>query len=360
MPEQRILTFAQALHEALDICLARDRRVYLMGLGVADPKGVFGTTLGLVEKYGTERVLETPVSENAMTGIAIGSSLLGERPVLMHQRVEFALLSFDQIVNNAAKWHYMYGGQASVPMVIRLVIGRGWGQGAQHSQSLENVFAHIPGLKVVMPATVHDAKGMLIAAIEDDNPIIFLEHRWLHYTKGPVPEGHYAVPLGRPRIACEGRDVTIVATSYMVVESLLAAEVLRAVGCSAEVIDVRTLRPLDIAPIVESVAKTGRLITVDVGWRICGFGAEVVASIVERCMDGLKAPPVRLGMADHPSPSSPGLIPGFYPRAEDIVERVAEMTGLERDGIAEARRHVFSEREALPLDVPDPHFSGPF
>src|SRR5439155_14037220 len=229
----RDLKFFQAINEALDLCMASDPAVYLMGLGVPDPKGIFGTTLGLKEKYGPARVLDMPTSENGMTGVAIGSALVGMRPVMVHQRIEFALLAVEQIVNQAAKWHYMFAGQMRVPMVIRLVIGRGWGQGPQHSQSLQSWFAHIPGLKVVMPASPYDAKGLLISSVEDNNPVIFLEHRWLHNTFGAVPEGVYRVPLGKARVLRSGKDLSFVAISYMVLEALRAAEILARFGIQA-------------------------------------------------------------------------------------------------------------------------------
>ena len=225
--------------------MAKDPSVYIMGLGVPDPKGVFGTTLGLQQKYGLKRVLDIPLSENAMTGVATGSALVGMRPIITHQRVDFALNAMEQMVNQAAKWHYMFGGQNRVPLVIRMIIGRGWGQGPQHPQSLQSWFAHVPGLRVVMPTTPHDAKGLLISSIEDDNPVIFIEHRWLHGISDHVPEGIYRVPLGKARVVREGRRVTIVATSYMVLESLRASETLSESGIEAEVIDVRCLRPLD-------------------------------------------------------------------------------------------------------------------
>src|SRR5258708_18997424 len=190
-----IQKFHEALLDATDICVARDPNVYLMGLGVPDPKGIFGTTLGLQQKYGPKRVLDMPVSENGMTGVALGSALVGMRPILTHQRLDFALLAMEQMVNQAAKWHYTFGGELKVPMVIRLIIGRGWGQGPQHSQSLHAWFAHVPGLKVVMPATPADAKGLFIASVEDNNPVIFIDHRWLHNITGQVPKGHYTVPI---------------------------------------------------------------------------------------------------------------------------------------------------------------------
>src|SRR3989344_1474080 len=197
MPRKRIINGAQAIREALDQSLAKDPRVFVVGEGVPDPKGVFGTSIGLREKYGKNRVWDMPVAENGMTGACIGAAISGMRPVLVHQRLDFALLSLDQIIKNAAKWFYMFGGQQSVPLVIRMVIGHGWGQGAQHSQNLQALFAHIPGLKVVMPATAHDAKGLLVASVRDNNPVIFLEHRWVHGVRGPVPEELYEIPLGQ-------------------------------------------------------------------------------------------------------------------------------------------------------------------
>ena len=349
----RELTFADALKEGLDQCMAADPTVYAMGLGVPDPKGTFGTTAGLAAKHGAGRVLDMPTSENGMTGVAIGSALVGMRPVMTHQRVDFALLALDQVVTQAAKWHYMFGGRTRIPLVIRLIIGRGWGQGAQHSASLQSWFAHIPGLKVVMPATPHDAKGLLIASIEDDNPVIFLEHRWLHNIRGPVPEGMYRVPIGPPRLVKAGDDVTIAASSYMTLEALRAAEELERDGVSAEVIDVRTMRPLDEALLIESVQKTGRLVAVDNGWTTCGFTAELVALVAEAAFDDLKAPPKRLGFADAPAPTSPALSAQYYPRARDIEAAVRETLG--RPAVARP-----SEPFSVPLDVPDPSFTGPF
>ncbi|MFZ5453716.1 MAG: alpha-ketoacid dehydrogenase subunit beta [Thermodesulfobacteriota bacterium] len=350
----RELKFFQAVNEALYVCLDQDPAVYIMGLGVPDPKGVFGTTLGLQEKYGPNRVMDMPVSENGMTGVAIGSALVGMRPVMTHQRVDFALLALEQIVNQAANWHYMFGGKTSIPLVIRLIIGRGWGQGPQHSQSLQAWFAHVPGLKVVMPTTPHDAKGLLIASIEDRNPVIFLEHRWLHNISGYVPPGVYRVPLGQGKIVRSGRDLTIAATSYMVLESLRAAEMLAAAGVSAEVLDVRTLRPLDEGLILESVRQTGNLIMTDTGWTTGGFGAEVIARVAEKAFGDLKNPPVRIALPDCPAPTSPALANRYYPRAVQIVAAAQQMLGLKVDD------KLFQEVRAIPLDIPDKGFTGPF
>jgi pyruvate dehydrogenase E1 component beta subunit len=292
-----------------------------------------------------------------MTGVAIGSALVGMRPVMTHQRIDFALLAVEQIVNQAAKWHYMFGGQKCVPLVVRMIIGRGWGQGAQHSQSLEAWFAHVPGLKVVMPAGPYDAKGLLISSIEDNNPVIFLEHRWLYNVTGEVPEGVYRVPLGKANVIRQGKDITIVADSYMTLESIRAAEFLAKQGVSVEVVDIRTLRPLDEDTILGSVRKTGRLIAVDSGNITAGFGAEVVARAAEKAFASLKAPVKRIGLLDSPGPTSPGLTRYFYPRASHIIRAVKETLGLEM-----SRRDA--EFEALdasvPHDVPDKYFTGPF
>lgn len=358
--ECRELTFTAAIKEALDICLRKDPSVYLMGEGVTDPKGIFGTTLGLAAEHGADRVIEMPVSENGMTGIAIGSSQLGYRPVMMHQRVEFALYSYDQLVNNAAKWHYMYGGQCSIPLVVRLVVGRGWGQGAQHAQSLETVFAHVPGLKVVMPSSAREAKGLMISAIEDPNPVIYIEHRWLHGTTSVVPDGYYTSPLSSCRTVRHGKDVTIVATSFMVVEAMRAADALAELGIEAEIIDLAVLRPLNTGPIEVSVRKTGHLVCVDTGWSTYGVGAEVIARVVRSNFHALRSAPRRLGAADHPVPSTRALIGGFYPTPDDIVADVVDALGADRSRVAEVCERLFEARRALPADVPDATFTGPF
>lgn len=347
----RQLKFWQAIHEATDLSMARDPAVMVIGLGVPDPKGIFGTTLGLVEKYGPERVSDLPTSENGMTGAAIGLAIRGMRPILTHQRVDFAALTMEQIANQAAKWHYMFGGRMSVPLVIRMLIGRGWGQGPQHSQSLQAWFAHVPGLKVVMPSTPYDAKGLLISAIEDNNPVMFLEHRWLYNIAGPVPEGHYRIPIGEARVVRAGTDVTIVSVSYMTLEALRAAELLARHGISAEVIDIRSLRPWDEARVLESVRRTGRLIVTDHAWKTLGFSAEVVATVAESGLP-LKSPPRRVCLPDYPAPTSPALAATYYPRAIEIEAAAAAMFGIDPP-----ESH---EPPAIPLDIPDLSFTGPF
>ena len=349
----RELTFVQALAEALDLCMAKDPRVFVLGLGAPDAAAVFGSTKGLAEKYGPRRVLDMPVSENGMTGVAIGAALRGMRPVMTHVRLEFAMLAIDPIVNQAAKWHYMFGGQASVPLVIRMVVGRGWGQGPQHSQSLQAWFAHLPGLKVVMPATPHDAKGLLISAIEDDNPVVFIEHRWLYDIHGPVPEGIYRVPIGESKVLRRGRHITVAATSYMTLEAARAADELAGEGLELEIVDIRTLNPFDETPLLESVRRTGRLIVADAGWRSVGFAAEVVTRVVEQCFGDLKDPPVRITLPDLPTPTTRALSNYYYPLARDIAAAARRLAG----------RPPKPEPEIRPedvLDVPDPTFTGPF
>lgn len=350
----RELKFFQAINEAIGLCMAKDPSVYIMGLGVPDPKGIFGTTLGLQQKYGSTRVMDIPASENGMTGVAIGSALVGMRPIMTHQRLDFTLLALDQIVNQAAKWHYMFGGQMRVPLVIRMIIGRGWGQGPQHSQSLQAWFAHVPGLKVVMPATSYDAKGLLIASVEDDNPVIFIEHRWLYNITGTVPEGIYRVPLGQGKIVKEGSDLTIVAVSYMTLEALRAAEMLAADGIKAEVIDIRTLRPLDETLILDSVRKTGRLIVADTGWKTFGVSAEIIARVVEEGFSQLKSPPVRVALPDCHAPTTPALANHYYPRAVHVAAAARKMLGLANND------SVPPPAASILLDVPDASFTGPF
>lgn len=351
----RQINFAQAILEATEQCMSKDPSVYIMGLGVTDPKGIFGTTLGLEKKFGSKRVLDMPVAENGMTGIAIGSALVGMRPILTHQRVDFMLLSLDQIINNAAKWHYMFGGKMKVPLVIRLLIGRGWGQGPQHSQSLQSLFAHIPGLKVVMPATPYDAKGLLISAIEDNNPVIFIEHRWLHNTFGNVPEETYRIPLGKAKMIKEGKDLTIISSSHMILEAIRAAEVLKKDGINAEVLDLRTIKPLDQDMIKDSVRKTGRLIVVDGAWESFGVSAEILALTVSNLFGSLKCAPVRIAFPDVPTPTSWALANHYYPNSIDIINAARNILQLSKKEV-----EGFGIKQDRPRDVPDNSFTGPF
>jgi len=349
---KREISFSEALCEAQDYCLSTYPEVFLMGLGVPDPKGIFGSTLGLQKKHGPERVFDIPLSENALTGVALGSSITGMRPILTHQRVDFALVSMEQIVNQVAKWHYMFGGKMTVPLVIRMIIGRGWGQGPQHSQSLQVLFAHIPGLKVIMPSNPYDAKGMLIAAIEDDNPIICLEHRWLYSIKDFVPKKGYRVELDKARIVREGTDVSIVSMSYMILECLKAADLLQEQGISAEIIDMRSLQPIDHLTYLDSIEKTGRLIVCDQGHKTYGISAEITAKSSEWLHGRLVAPPVRLGFKNHPTPTSFSLTKDYYTHYMEIVNTVMDMFGK--------KRFKISYDTMANHDQPDTNFNGPF
>lgn len=348
------MNYATAINDALSVALDRDDKVICYGLGVDDPKGIFGTTLGLKEKYGDERVFDMPTSENAMTGVAIGAALNGIRPVMTHQRLDFFLLAMDQLVNNAAKWHYMFGGQRGVPITIRLIIGRGWGQGPTHSQSLQAWFAHVPGLKVVMPTMPDDAKGLLLSSIFDENPVVFLEHRWLHSVQGVVPTGDVRVPIGKARLLAEGDDLTIVSMSYMTIEALHALEHIKSRGVSCDLIDLRTIQPIDWETIFTSVRRTRRLLVLDTASAMCSVASEIVARVSMELFDNLKQAPVSLAMPDFPSPTSPALSGGYYRRAEDIAAAVGKILGkdMEPGQIARMRK--------APHDVPGEWFKGPF
>ena len=316
----RELTYAQAIHEALALALDADPRVFLMGEDIGLYGGAFQVTGDLIERYGAERVIDTPISELGGAGLAVGAALTGTKPVYEFQFSDFSMLAMEQIVNQAAKLRYMLGGAVSVPVVFRMPTGSGLGGAAQHSQSIEAWYAHVPGLKVLEPATPYDAKGLLLAAIEDPDPVIVFEHKLLYKTKGPVPEGHYTVPIGKAAVRRGGRDLTIVATGVMVPRALEAGEALGGQGIEAEVIDPRSLRPLDVPAIVESVKKTSRLLCVYEGVKAYGVGAEIAAAIVESdAFDYLDAPIVRLGGADAPVPYSPVLERASAPQVEDIL-----------------------------------------
>lgn len=350
----RSLTFAKAINEALFESMEIDDSVITYGLGTTDPKGVFGTTLGLKERFGEKRVFDMPTSENAMTGVAIGAALNGIRPVMTHQRLDFFLLAMDQLVNNAAKWHYMFDGQQSVPITIRLIIGRGWGQGPTHSQNLQAWFAHIPGLKVVMPATSRDAKGLLISAIFDDNPVIFFEHRWLHDLESAVPEGDFRVPIGKAQKLREGTDISIISFSYMTIEALHAAQFLEKQGISCDLIDLRSLKPLDWDMVFDSVRKTGRLLVLDTGSSTGSVSGEIISRISTDCFTSLKQSPRSIALPDFPTPTSFSLTKMFYKGADDIVIAAAEM--IEKDIDLE----MIKKRTTCLHDVPGNWFKGPF
>lgn len=317
----RELSYAEAIREAMDIAMANDERVILMGEDIGVYGGAFGVTGDLIEKYGPDRVMDTPISELGGAGVAVGAALTGLRPIFEFQFSDFATLGMEQIVNQAAKIRYMLGGAVSVPVVMRFPAGSGTGAAAQHSQSLEAWTAHVPGLKVVQPATPEDAKGLLLAALEDPDPVMIYEHKILYKMKGHVPEGHYITPIGKAAIVREGKDLTIVATAIMVHKALDAAEKLAAEGIDVEVIDLRTVRPMDRETVLASVRKTGRLICVYEGVKTLGVGAEVSAMVAESdAFDFLDAPIVRLGGAECPIPYNPELEKAVVPQVPGIID----------------------------------------
>jgi pyruvate/2-oxoglutarate/acetoin dehydrogenase E1 component len=325
MKNGRTATYVDALREALTFAMEKDPRVFVMGIGVDDHKAVFGSTRGLVEKFGRERVFDTPISEAAMTGVAIGAAVAGLRPVHIHIRNDFLYLAMDQLMNMAAKWRYMFGGATSVPLVVRCVVGRSWGQGAQHSQNLQSMFMHVPGIKVVAPTTPADAQGLLLSAIADPNPVILFEHRLLYDLSGPLPSTPRKTPIGPAIVRRAGRDITVVAGSYMAVEALKAARWLEQIGVSAEVVDPVSLVPLDKNTILRSVKKTGRLLVADSSWITCGMSAEIAAIASEQALGFLKSPVRRLGFQPTTCPVSKPLESLFYPDANQIVRAAAEM-----------------------------------
>lgn len=346
-----LTTYSEAIRQGLSMGLESDSSVLVFGLGVPDPKGVFGTTSGLQERFGPQRVFDIPLAENALTGVAIGLAVSGFRPVLTHQRFDFALVSIEQIVNQAAKWKYMYGGKMSCPIVIRMIVGRGWGQGPQHSQSLQSWFAHIPGLQVFMPSSPVDAKFGMLASLRTEDPTIFIEHRWLHQTKQRLPAEMKEFDLQSAKISACGVDITIVAYSFMHVEAVRAVEHLEKVdGISCELIDLRSLRPLDYSTIFDSIEKTGRLLVVDQSVLTCGIGAEIVSACASRGLSW-KSPPSRIGYPDSPTPTSPYLARHYYSDAVHIINGVRQIMGIERLSV---------DRADKLLDQPDASFEGPF
>lgn len=354
------ITYIEAINEAFHQEMESDERVIIIGEGVPDPKNIFGSTKGLYEKFGRSRVYDMPLSENGITGCCIGAAISGLRPIIVHQRLDFALLSLDQIINNAAKWFYMFNGQSPVPMVIRMIIGRGWGQGPQHAQSYQSFFAHIPGLKVVMPSSPADAKGLMLAAIRDNNPVIFIEHRWLHNSIGYVPEKAAITSIGKCKILKKGSDITLVGISFMVIESIIAANILKEVlNIKVEVIDVRTLRPFDFETIIKSVKKTKYLIIADTDHEFCGFASEILSTISQKCFKFLNNSPVIVASPNYSSPTSHALMKNYYPTAKNIVDIIVKTLKLK---ISKLNLNLIEKKLKRNSchDVPDQNFKGPF
>ena len=347
--ENRKITYCQALNEAMIQEMERDPNVFVYGLGVTDHKKIFGTTSNMIEKFGEKRCFETPLCEDAMTGFGLGAALNGLRPIHIHTRVDFLLLAMNQLINMVSCYRYGTGTEIKIPIVIRAIIGRGWGQGFQHSKSMQSVFAHIPGLKVVMPTTARDAKGLLASAIRDGNPVIFLEHRWLYWQEELIPEKSFTLPLGQAEILRKGKDLTIVATSWMNIEALQAARVLKKRNISVEIVDPKTIFPLDEKTIIKSVKKTGHCIVADNDWLYCGFSAEVAARVSKSCFKELKSPVERLGFAPTPCPTARHLENEFYPNAVKIIRTAEKLLGLTPMDLSKEKFYNYENK-----------FKGPF
>lgn len=326
-PKPRSLRYVDALREAVAQEMRRDPEVFVFGLDVDDHRAIQGSTQGLLEEFGADRCFTTPLSEDAMTGVAIGAAMAGMRPIHVHIRMDFLMLCMNQLVNMAAKAHYMYGGSVKVPMVVRSMIGKSWGQGAQHSQGLHAMFMHVPGLKVVAPSNAYDAKGCLIAAIRDDNPVIFMEHRLLYPTEAEVPEEAFTVPFGKARQMLRGTDITIVGISNMAQECLRAASLLADLGVSVDLIDPVSLLPLDMETILASARRTRRLLVVDNAWISAGAGAEIAAQAAEHLGGEGPLTVRRLGFAPTTCPTTPALEAAFYPNPTSIAQAAYRMVG---------------------------------
>jgi pyruvate/2-oxoglutarate/acetoin dehydrogenase E1 component len=332
----RELTYAQALSEGLCQAMERDPAIFVTGIAVDYPSGIFGSTVEAAKRFGPDRVFDAPAMENALTGIAIGAAAMGKRPVIVHPRNDFMFLSFDNLINLAAKWRYMFMGRAgNVPIVVRAVIGKGWGQGATHSQSLQAPLAHFPGLSVVMPTFPSDAKGLTIAALQHDSPVVILEHRSLYSISGEVSESFEPTPIGKAKVVRAGKDITIVGTSFACYEAVRAAEELAKHNIAAEVIDLRSIRPLDEATILESIRKTGHLIVTDTSWELCGVVSEVAALAAEKAWNHLKAPVIRIALPNCPAPVSAKLEEAFYPKASTIARAALRSLGLDQERIGD-------------------------
>lgn len=351
--QNKSTTFAEQVNAAQMRAMHDDPGMICMGLGVDDPKGIFGTTSGLAETFGSQRVFDMPTAENAMTGVGVGAAQAGTRVLMTHQRVDFFLLAMDQLVNNAAKWHYMFNGQMRVPLTIRLIVGRGWGQGPTHAQNLQNWFAHIPGLKVVIPAKTDAVGQQLYQAIMDDNPTVFIEHRWLHNQSCAAEKIiDYTTPLQKVRTHKTGSDITLVANSYMLLEALQATEVLSSVGISCDILDTADTDISAWENIYSSVRKTGRLLVCDSAHKHFSLSAEVISSCVEHCFSSLKSAPQRLGLPMYPEPTSFGMTRDYYNNAQSIVSMVCTMLNVPVPDLSQSSQSLH--------DVPGAWFKGPF
>lgn len=346
--------FNEAINLAISESMKIDKSLICYGLGVTDPKGIFGTTLNLENTFGSNRVFDVPTSENALTGIAIGASLNGIKSIVTHQRLDFFLLAMDQLVNSASKYFYMFGGQTPIPITIRLIVGRGWGQGPTHSQNLHSWFAHIPGLKVVCPTNPKDARELLINSIFDPNPVIFIEHRWLHGTLGNVPNKINKRSLSKGKIIKNGNNITIIGMSYLVVEALKAIEFLEKDGISVELIDLRSISPIDWNIIKKSISKTKNLLVLDTGFPICSVASEIISHIAINYSNYLESPPLKMTMPNFPEPTSSIFMKDFYINAEHIYKKILLFFKKKPN------KNYLSKMKKNLYDVPGEWFKGPF
>ena len=360
----REITFVESIRETTEQILNENPNVIVIGEGVPDPKSIFGSTKGLQEKFGKDRVFDMPVSENGMTGICIGAAIQGIRPILIHQRIDFMLYAMDQMINNAAKWNSMFGGQAgNVPMVVRAIIGRGWGPGNQHSQNLAHLFSMFPGLKVVCPSNAREAKEMLLWSVKEKGPVVFVEHRHLHGTTAHVEESMTAPEEIKAMVVREGRNLTLVAWSHMVNEALKAADkVEKFTGISVEVVDMRSLRPLDINTVKKSLKKTGRLLLLEEAWAQQSLSAEIISQIVEDKQVHLYERPARMTLPNCYAPSTHHLTKYYYPKTSDIAAKIVDMTFLFKTKLncKLLIEGLIADEAKVRHDVPDPSFKGPF
>ena len=316
----RSIKYSEAIYEGFDQALSNIKDVFIIGQGLWSPWYVGSTMTDLEKKYGKDRILDSPISENATTGIAIGATMAGKKAIVVHPRMDFMLLAMDPLINQAANWSYLFNSEVPVPLVVRSIINRGGEQGAQHSQALQSFFMHVPGIKVVMPATPSDAKGLLAGAINDNNPVMFIDDRWCYDEEGPVAEDLKEIPLGKAEILKKGNDITIVAFSYLVHEALKASSILEKKGINVEVVNLRTIKPWDKELILQSVKKTGRLIVCDTGWSQGGVAAEIASTINGEVFKSLRSPTLRVGLPDIPAPCSRSLEEVYYPRSNTIMQ----------------------------------------
>lgn len=356
MPKDRIISVSEAINEATIMAMEKDKKVFVIGEGVNDPKEIFGTTKNLKKKFSSNRAIETPISENAMTGLCIGSAMMGLKPIQIHQRVDFALLALEQIMNNCAKAYFVSNSKHTVPIVIRMIIGRGWGQGPMHSQILDSLFASIPGLKVIMPTFPNDFKGMMLAAIKDPNPVVILEHRWLHNIKGNVPKKYYYQNINEIKKIKTGKNLTVIANGYNLLEVIEIQKILKEEKITFDLFDLNVIQPLEIKSIIKSVKKTGRIVVIDSGFKNLGIGSEIISRISETCVEKLKSKPVRIGLPFLPTPSSRHLANRYYPNKKTILLKILELMGKEKN----KDKLIKKVEPNIPVDVPDLSFKGPF